>query len=444
MRVSASARPPAKPTTVADAYRFFLPLMLMAELMMISHAIIAGFLARMHDPEPILAAYSVSFAFHATLGSPVWACQIVFLSFVRDKQTMWKLAKFGLQAFASVAWIWLLLSVTPLGDWTFRELFGVSDEVATQAKLCLLLSIVIPPTSILRSLAYSLLMTERRTIWVTAGTIIRLVGLAALLSVITLWAEGAVVGVIALAGCITIETVVALLIALPAYRRLPDATQALPSYRELWLFGWPIMIMQIAESSVLLVANFFLGRLPRAELALASFAVMESVMRVLLSPLRNLIHTTQTLVKSRADARVILIFGTQIALAFGGVTLLFYVPWIRDWVLYDVMGMPAHMAEYVVSALGISFLLAVGMAAASLSRGLLIASKNTGAIAVSSAVRIAAVVLAGVIGIAVGASNGAMLGMIALILAFTSEATVLGIRLIQLDRRAPLFAEKLS
>ena len=416
----------------------------MAELMMISHAIIAGFLARMHDPEPILAAYSVSFAFHATLGSPVWACQIVFLSFVRDKQTMWKLAKFGLQAFASVAWIWLLLSVTPMGDWTFRELFGVSDEVATQAKLCLLLSIVIPPTSILRSLAYSLLMTERRTIWVTAGTIIRLVGLAALLSVITLWAEGAVVGVIALAGCITIETVVALLIALPAYRRLPDATQALPSYRELWLFGWPIMIMQIAESSVLLVTNFFLGRLPRAELALASFAVMESVMRVLLSPLRNLIHTTQTLVKSRADARVILIFGIQIALAFGGVTLLFYVPWIRDWVLYDVMGMPAHMAEYVVSALGISFLLAVGMAAASLSRGLLIASKNTGAIAVSSAVRIAAVVLAGVIGIAVGASNGAMLGMIALILAFTSEATVLGIRLIQLDRRAPLFAEKLS
>ena len=83
-------------------------------------------------------------------------------------------------------------------------------------------------------------------------------------------------------------------------------------------------------------------------------------------------------------------------------------------------------------------------AAASLSRGLLIASKNTGAIAVSSAVRIAAVVLAGVIGIAVGASNGAMLGMVALILAFTSEATVLGIRLIQLDRRAPLFAEKLS
>ena len=117
---------------------------------MISHAIIAGFLARMQDPEPILAAYSVSFAFHATLGSPVWACQIVFLSFVRDKQTMWKLAKFGMQAFATVAWFWLLLSVTPLGDWTFTELFGVSDEVARQAKLCLLLSIIIPPTSIQR------------------------------------------------------------------------------------------------------------------------------------------------------------------------------------------------------------------------------------------------------------------------------------------------------
>jgi progressive ankylosis protein len=440
-RLTTTSNSPAQPTRVGDAYRFFMPLMLMAELMMISHAIIAAFLARMEHPEPVLAAYSVSFAFHATLGAPVWACQIVFLSFMRDRQTIRRLFTFGLQAFASVAWLWLLLSITPMGDWVFRELFGVSEEVATQAKLCLLLSIIIPPTSILRSLSYSLLMSERRTIWVTAGTIVRLIGLAGLLSVITLWFEGAVVGVVALAGCITIETVVALLIAWPAYLRLSETAGALPSYRELWRFSWPIMIMQVAESGVLLATNFFLGRLDRAELALASFAVLESIMRVILSPLRNLIHTTQTLVKTRHDAKVMLIFTAHMAALFGGVTLLFYVPWIRTWVLFDVMGMPSHMAEYVVSALRISFMLALGMAAAGLARGLLIASKNTGAIAVSSGVRVAAVILTGVIGLTTGASNGAMLGMLALVLAFGSEATVLGIRLVQLDRRSPLFSD---
>ena len=55
----APSAPP--PVTLRDAYRFFLPLMFMAELMFISHAAISAFLARMADPEPILAAYSMSF-----------------------------------------------------------------------------------------------------------------------------------------------------------------------------------------------------------------------------------------------------------------------------------------------------------------------------------------------------------------------------------------------
>jgi hypothetical protein len=47
--------------TVKEAYRFFTPLIFMAELHMLSHAVISAFLARMTDPEPILAAYSIAF-----------------------------------------------------------------------------------------------------------------------------------------------------------------------------------------------------------------------------------------------------------------------------------------------------------------------------------------------------------------------------------------------
>ena len=65
--------------------------MLMAELMMISHAVISAFLARMSDPEPILAAYSISFYLHATLGSPIWACQFVAVSFIKDRASMKRL-----------------------------------------------------------------------------------------------------------------------------------------------------------------------------------------------------------------------------------------------------------------------------------------------------------------------------------------------------------------
>ena len=74
-----------RPTvTIKESYRFFTPLIFMAELHMLSHAIISAFLARMPNSEPILAAYSIAFYLHATLGSPVWACQFVAISFLKD------------------------------------------------------------------------------------------------------------------------------------------------------------------------------------------------------------------------------------------------------------------------------------------------------------------------------------------------------------------------
>ena len=97
-----SDRDAASPVTLREAYKFFLPLIFMAELHMLSHAVISAFLARMPDPEPILAAYSMAFYLHATMGSPVWACQFVALSYIRDKASMRRLLLFSMQAFAAV------------------------------------------------------------------------------------------------------------------------------------------------------------------------------------------------------------------------------------------------------------------------------------------------------------------------------------------------------
>ena len=256
----------------------------------------------------------------------------------------------------------------------------------------------------------------------------------ALLILLTRHREGAVIGVIALVGCILAETVYSVIAARPIFMALPARRAEPPSYRHLWRFGWPIMLMQLAESGVAFTVNFFLGRLVRPELALAAFGVLDSIVRVLLSPLRNLILATQTLVRSRADMRVLALFAAQVAALFCALMLLFYGPSFRDWVLFDVIGLPAEIAAYVADALRVGFLLALGMAAVGLTRGLLIASRHTGAIAVAAGVRVGAVVVAGVSCLALGISNGAMVGIVALITAFATEAAVLSIHLYRLDR----------
>ena len=427
---------PEPRASIKDAYKFFLPLMLTAELMMLSHAMVVAFLARMPDPAPVLAAFSIAFYLHATVGSPVWACQIVAVSFIRDRASLRTLLIFSLQTGGIVAWVWILIGATPVGDWFFVTLFGTSEPVARTAKLCTLVLFLMMPFVLVRSLAYALMMVMRRTMLVTYGSAVRIVVLFGLLIVLTSRYQGAVIGILALLGCIVAETIYAVCVARRFFLALPARAGNPPTYRRLWKFSWPIMLMQVAESGVSFTVNLFVGRLVRPELALAAFGVLDSIVRVLLSPLRNLILTTQTLVHARGDVRVLVDFAGQIAVIFCLVMLLFYVPSVRGWVLLDVMGLPADIGAQVASALRVSFLLSLGMAGACLTRGLLIASHNTGAIAVSSAVRVAAVVVTGVLGVALGASNGAMLGIIALIAAFATEAVILTSHLVRLNQTA--------
>jgi Na+-driven multidrug efflux pump len=162
--------------------------------------------------------------------------------------------------------------------------------------------------------------------------------------------------------------------------------------------------------------------------------VLDSLMRVLLSPLRNLVHTSQTLVRSRADARVLLVFALHMGLAFGALLLALEIPTLQRIVLFDIMGLTPTIADYIMPALRIGVLLAIAMAAAGVFRGLLIASKHTGFIAISSGLRIAAVAVVGLAGLLLGVENGANLGMLALIAAFATEAALLAGRLRRLDR----------
>ena len=420
-----------RPTvTIKESYRFFTPLIFMAELHMLSHAIISAFLARMPNSEPILAAYSIAFYLHATLGSPVWACQFVAISFLKDRASTIRLLIFSSQTFLLVAWFWALIGLTPVGITFFVEVFGTSTDVAKEAQLCILISTLIVPCVFFRSIAYALLMLNRRTTLVTLGTLIRLFGLFAILFVLQGQTTGATVGMIALTGCIAIESVYATLAALKYYLQLPSKKGVLPRYRELWRFGWPVIIMQTAESGIAFTISFFLGRLPRPELAIAAFGVLDAMIRVLLGPLRNLTQAVQTLTKNEADTKVIGTFTIHLGIIFSVIMLMFHIDFVRNYALKNIMGLSSSLASYVTPALLLTPILALSMTTAAFTRGQLLASRKTTAIALASVIRIVSVCLVGVGALMFYNANGAVVGILALIIAFLSETIILGGRII--------------
>ncbi|MEM7407436.1 MAG: hypothetical protein AAF458_19225 [Pseudomonadota bacterium] len=421
-----------------DAYRFFMPLMLTAELTMVSHAIVAGFLARMDNPAPILAAYSIAFFFHSTMGSPLWACQMVSVSYIRDRASVRRMLAFSAQVMCAVGWVWLALGLTPLGDRVFGDAFGLRPEVVRDARLCTTLLFLMLPLVAVRSVMYATMMRARRTLLVSYGTVVRLIALGAALPLLSLWLDGAVVGAAAIICCISVETTYSVLFAWPIYRRFEPRSRPLPRYREIWVFAWPIMVMHAAEQGVNFLVSLFLGRLPRPELALAAYGVVDSILKVLLSPLRNLTLTLQALAQTRTDLYVIGVFCVQITLIFAAVLALAFIPAVNDFALRGAMGLTDEIADYAGLALGIGVPLALMMGLAATTRGLLITCRSTAVLALSSGLRLVAVAAVGGLGVAVAADNGAALGLFALTAAFGVEGAILLVKTLQLKRRGKL------
>lgn len=134
MPSSAAARPvsradtSARAASLAEAYRFFVPLIAMVGMQMLAQSIIHAVLARGADAEAALAAYALGFSLHNPLGSPMWASQYLALAAIRDRPSVRRLLLFNLKLLAPVTALSWLVAFTPAGDFLFGTLLGASPR----------------------------------------------------------------------------------------------------------------------------------------------------------------------------------------------------------------------------------------------------------------------------------------------------------------------------
>ena len=414
--------------TLRDAYRFFVPLVFMTELNMISKSVIHAFLARTLAPSVSLAAFNTSFTFYYTLASATEVTTYLAISYLRDRRCLRRLIAFLCLVLAAPLTLVQLVAFTSLGDWLYGDVFGVSPEAVRQAKLATFLFSFSAPVLLFRGIAFALLMVNRRTIFITWSTFVRLASLGGSLLVLPFVFSGAAIGAAALVTCMLCETLFAWLFAWRHFQALPRSAGELPGYAVLWRFAWPLAMNQASEMGVVFVVNLFLGRLANAELALAAFGVVHGLVGLLFSPMRNLLQTAQTLVASRADAHVLLVFTLQLAAIFGAVAVvLFHTP-LESWVLDTVMGLTPALGRYCAPAMQLAFLMAFFWALAAYLRGLLAGARSTTMLAITGVLRVATVAAVGTLTFVAPDLNGAVLGLGAWILAYAAETAVLGWR----------------
>ena len=425
--------------TLGSAYRFFVPLILMTELNMISKSVINAALARSPDQNVTLAAFHVAFTLYFAISSSTEVCSLITLAYLKSKRALRPLVRF-MTVIVAIPWaVAQALAFTSLGDRAFGGMFGGSEAVVVQAKTAVFLLSLSAPVLLVRSICFGLILMRQKTMFITYATSIRLISLAGSLFVLPRFLDGAAVGAAALLTCMTIETMVAIFFARKLYRDLPSGDEAggvtPPGFARQWRFSWPLMLNTSSEMGVITAISIFLGLLANPDLALAAFNIVYGLVSLLMSPMRNLLQTAQTLVKKLSDRRPLFIFALHLIGFFGLLGfVLFHTP-LEELILVDAMGLREELQAYCAPALKLAFLMSAAWAYSALYRGLLAGAQNTTMLAVSGLSRIAVAVVVCALGLAFASANGAIIGLIGWMAGYGLEIALLALQLRRLDLR---------
>lgn len=412
-----------------DCYWFFVPLVLMVELNMISKSAIHAFLARTDTPSVTLAAFNAAFTFYFAITSATEVMALLCLSYLKSRWHALRLVLFTALVLLPSVGLALAIAFTDIGDAMFGKWFGLSAQGQSEARAAVALLALSMPVLLLRGLAFALLMLNRKTIIITWSTFIRLSSLAVSLAVLPLWLEGAAIGAGALVCCMAAETVFAWFFALKYLRALPAVGETRETFFGYWRFSWPLIINSSAEMGVIFTISLYLGRLQEAELAIAAFGVVHGLVSLLMGPMRNLAQTAQTLVGRREDVRVMLVFTGQLIAFFAVLAIALFWTSLRHDILEGVMGLTPELAAYAEPAMRFAFVMAAFWSCTALFRGFLAKARTTTSLAVSGVLRILTAAIAGATSLAYPEFNGALLGVAVWILSYAVEMAISAWRL---------------
>jgi Na+-driven multidrug efflux pump len=417
---------------LGECCRFFLPLVLMVELNMISKSVIHAFLARTETPSTTLAAFNAGFTFYFAITSATEVTTLLCLSYLKSRRDVFRLLAFMALVLVLPLTVVMVITFTDLGEQMFGNWFGLSEQGRREACQAAGFLAISAPFLLFRGVAFALLMMDRRTIIITWSTLVRLASLSVSLLILPMWLDGAAIGAAALVVCMASEAMFAWLFAWRSFMRLPAVREARDTLLGYWRFAWPLIINGSAEMGVILVINLFLGRLSEAELAIAAFGVVHGLVSLLMAPMRNLTQSAQTLVKRPEDVRQMIVFSAQLVAIFAIAALVLFETPLRSWILKGVMGLTPELAAYSTPALTIAFVMAPFWACAALFRGLLARSRTTLSLALSGALRIISAGAAASVSYAYPELNGALMGIGAWILSYAIETAISSWRLTRL------------
>lgn len=264
---------------------FFIPLGLSASLVTISHVIINSTLARAENSEFIIASYAIAMSIFVFTERTAVLMRQTCSALVRDRQSFQQMYAVAIYVILFLFFVSSLVAYTPAGNWLISATFGIDADMAWQVKHIYQVLIFVTIFSAVRCLFHGIIISNRKTKWLTIGMVIRLAimyGLS-LYFISTGTITGRTGAVIFLAGMM-VECLMSLWEGRKIVKTLPgEIPGSIRKKKQIFSFYTPLVLSSFFTVMIGPSINIFLGKTESIELSIASYAVALSITQLVTS-----------------------------------------------------------------------------------------------------------------------------------------------------------------
>jgi hypothetical protein len=339
---------------LATLLRFYLPLAAASMLMMVTHSVVSGAIARTLYPTVALAAYSASYSVVAVLESPVYGIGRMCLTFTQGRKSFRKTVQVSFMVLGVLVLALSVICWTPLSRNILVGMLGVSEEVYGMAVPSMRVLMLWPIWSSVRSVFQVPIVIKRRTVWLTINMVVRVIVMFIAAAILPgMWLAGPVGASILMLG-LGAEAILAFFVSLkmiePLQQEAPDTV--LPNPAVLLRFGLPLAIASSVQALGRPVITAALSKTANPEVALAGYQVATSYAFIFASLTYNIYQLVVIYVKDPDSYRQIRSF----SVALGTIALVCLwiscVPRIGNWIFGSIIKVPQQVIPEALKAVG--------------------------------------------------------------------------------------------
>jgi hypothetical protein len=321
-------------------------------LMMLTHSVVSGAMARTSYPTVALAAYSASYSIVAVLESPIYGMGRMCLTFTQGRKSFRKAGQVTFMVLGVLLLVLAVICWTPVSGPVFKGMLGVSEEVYKMAVPSMRVLMLWPIWSAFRSVFQVPIVIKKQTVWLTINMVVRVIVMFIAAAILPgLWPVGPVGASILMLG-LAAESLLALVasskIIGPLEEETPD--KIIPRSAVLLKFGLPLAIASSVQTLGRPIITASLSKTINPEVALAGYQVATSFSFIFTSLTYNIYQLVVVYVKDKDSFKQIRTFSVVLGTMALACLWISSVPQIGTWIFGSIIKVPQEVVPEALKA----------------------------------------------------------------------------------------------